>query len=580
MHALSAAPAAPDGVIINPDLRSVENSTIRIRWDLNNPESVSELYFKPLDPNLNLTSFWTGSGPMDDEFAGNSWSINDPQQGGVVVVGRGQVGSWNATFDATGAAVVVIDSVGAQGYHVTTTYRLEANSSLIQVQRSFKFADRPLPSATGFRPYMFRVRQSLGFDRYVIPLAGGTIATGSASSCPSGCARADWAGTWADLQAPGLGPQGVGVALIDGSEAGGGIWIDNDANSTSAYIAATPLNASGALDHDLSVAYGYCLHFGAFQADRGCQEATPPPTATATPIPSSTPTPTETSRPTSTPNGWQAPTGYAHDWAAQKLYTFPLGNFDSRTYVGASGARSVAMDFDATVTTLYGLTEDTKAFGRFDLTTGAFTKIATSTPLSGNWYGFAIDPVTNEAFASSGGEICDHPSLLYRIDLTTGAATYVGDMGLACVMDIAISPNGTMYAHDVETDSIYRIDPTNAHATLIGPTGYDSWGAQGMDFDNEDGRLYMALFMGNIGTHFGTVDLATGHLTDLAFDTNQFGIAIANPVPHAPPAEIPEPTPFLLLLAGLAGLGGYIRRRSVTTRRARASANESEGSER
>ncbi len=312
LHALSAASPTSGGVIIDPDLRIVENSTMKIRWDLDNPEFIRELYFKPFDPNLNLTSFWTGSGSMDDEFAGNSWATGDPQQGGVVVVGRGQVGSWTATTDAAGAAIVSIDSVGVQGYHVTTTYRLEADSSLIQVQRSFKFSDRPLPAANGLRPYMFRVSRALGFDRYVIPLADGTLMTGSATFCRFGCAPSDWTGAWADLQAPGLGPQGVGIALINGPEASPGIWVDNDDNSSTAYIAAALVNASGTLDHDLNVAYGYCLHFGGFQADKGCQEPLPPPTATATStataisIPTSTPTGTPV--PIPTPQGPQPPT--------------------------------------------------------------------------------------------------------------------------------------------------------------------------------------------------------------------------------------------------------------------------------
>ena len=95
---------------------------------MNNPEFVSELYFKPLDPNLNLTSFWTGSGPMDDEFAGNSWSMGDPQGNGVVVVGRGQVGSWEATTDAR---QVRLSSVSTRLAQRATTSRRPIASNLI-----------------------------------------------------------------------------------------------------------------------------------------------------------------------------------------------------------------------------------------------------------------------------------------------------------------------------------------------------------------------------------------------------------------------------------------------------------------
>ena len=264
-----------NGVIIDPNLRLVENSIIRIKWDLQNPELIREFIFRPLDPNLNLTSYWIGSGSFDDEFTGNSWSINDPQSGGTVVVGRGQIGTWTVITDTLGAAVVTIASVGTQGYPVTTTYRIEADSPLIQVQRFFRFTSLSLHATAGFRPYMFRVRRSLGFDQYVIPLTNGTIITGSATSCPYGCDRSDWAGTWADIQAPTLGTSGVGIAFINANEASPGIWVDNDSNSNSAYIAATPLNGIELLNYDVSVAYRYCVHFGSFQEAEECNAAMP-----------------------------------------------------------------------------------------------------------------------------------------------------------------------------------------------------------------------------------------------------------------------------------------------------------------
>jgi hypothetical protein len=73
-----------------------------------------------------------------------------------------------------------------------------------------------------------------------------------------------------------------------------------------------------------------------------------------------------------------------------------------------------------------------------------------------------------------------------------------------------------MYGHDISTDSIYGIDVVTGAATLVGPTGYAANYAQGMDFDNEDGTLYIFLYQGSGANVFGTVDLATGAVTPLA----------------------------------------------------------------
>ncbi len=75
---------------------------------------------------------------------------------------------------------------------------------------------------------------------------------------------------------------------------------------------------------------------------------------------------------------------------------------------------------------------------------------------------------------------------------------------------------GQMYGHDITTDSIYQIDPTTGAATLIGLTGYAANYAQGMDFDNDDGTLYIFLYIGSGSNVYGTVNLTTGAVTPLA----------------------------------------------------------------
>jgi PKD repeat protein len=131
------------------------------------------------------------------------------------------------------------------------------------------------------------------------------------------------------------------------------------------------------------------------------------------------------------------------------------------------------------------------------------------------WTGLSIDPVTGVFYASDS-------SNLYIIDPATGNYTLVGPFGTGLMIDIAMGPNGDMYGHDIGTDSIYWIDPATGAATLIGgPTGYNANYAQGLDFDNEDGTLYIFLYIGSGANVYGIVDLATGGVIPLAVDNPQ-----------------------------------------------------------
>ena len=77
------------------------------------------------------------------------------------------------------------------------------------------------------------------------------------------------------------------------------------------------------------------------------------------------------------------------------------------------------------------------------------------------------------------------------------------------------------YGHDIVTNSIYLVNRNTGGVTLVGPTGYDGNYAQGMDFDNDTGTLYIFLFdLGTFGTIYGTVDLNTGAVTPLSVVPN------------------------------------------------------------
>lgn len=210
--------------------------------------------------------------------------------------------------------------------------------------------------------------------------------------------------------------------------------------------------------------------------------------------------------------------GYAQDigYISDNFVSFPLDNFPGQTVIGTNVNAMYGMDFDPTGTTLYALNDTTDQLGTIDLATGAFTALVACPHPSANWTGLTIDPATGTFYASDA-------TTLYTIDPTIDPciATAIGPFGTSVMIDIAMNTLGEMYGHDIGTDAIYRINPATGAATLIGLTGYTANYAQGMDFDNADGTLYIFLYQGSGANVYGTVNLTTGAVTALATSSPQ-----------------------------------------------------------
>ncbi len=218
-----------------------------------------------------------------------------------------------------------------------------------------------------------------------------------------------------------------------------------------------------------------------------------------------------------------APTDLAYnkDFWNSRFGFHALNNFPGFSVVDASVTDQVfATDFEPTATTLYALNSSPFQLGTYDLTTGAFSLIGTSTPsVAGHnlWSGMAVDPVSGVMYASAIASAVNVPYGLYTLNPTTGAATLVGqDATSTGMIALAMNCAGELFGHDVATDSIYRINPATGAVTLVGPTGFDSNFAQGMDFDNESGALYAWTYQGGGANRFGTIDTTTGALTTLS----------------------------------------------------------------
>lgn len=149
---------------------------------------------------------------------------------------------------------------------------------------------------------------------------------------------------------------------------------------------------------------------------------------------------------------------------------------------------------------------DTMIIYTLDITDATPTLVCTA--------GQAFNGIASDGTTMYGATSLD----LYTIDLVSGTTTAVGSFGTGGLMiDIGIDMDtGICYGHDIATDSIYTIDLTTGAATLIGGTGWAANYAQGMEFDQDNDILYLALFDGAaLYARLCTVDLGTGAATSI-----------------------------------------------------------------
>jgi hypothetical protein len=130
------------------------------------------------------------------------------------------------------------------------------------------------------------------------------------------------------------------------------------------------------------------------------------------------------------------------------------------------------LEYDSNADVLYGISNQasTRALYRINVDTGAATFVGVHgiPGLSG----LAFDPATNRMYAS---EV--FAKALYMIDLTTGLPTFVGPFNVSSIQlgtGLAFHPTLGLFASDNKAgpagdDELFRIDPATGQATLVGP---------------------------------------------------------------------------------------------------------------
>lgn len=232
------------------------------------------------------------------------------------------------------------------------------------------------------------------------------------------------------------------------------------------------------------------------------------------------------------------------------------------------------------------------AFGTMDLSTGVFTFEGNS---GQTLAGLAV--ADGSIFASS---YHTANGTLFLVNPNTGGLTTIGSATGVDYDDFGSTTTGLYAVSCCSTQDLYSIDPATGAATLIGPTGlgYGSWRglstnsgalyfADGPDLYTLNtttgaatlvgafgGSAEMGVLLTEDGVFYGgddtnntldTIDPSTGLATagpspSASFEGSFYGLA-PFPVPGGVPAATPEPSSFLLLGTGLAGLLWMARRK-------------------
>ncbi len=165
----------------------------------------------------------------------------------------------------------------------------------------------------------------------------------------------------------------------------------------------------------------------------------------------------------------------------------------------------------------YAVRYGTFEFYRIDTTTGVLTQIGTMTGVTSPT-GMAWDYTTNQMYVlnlnSTSGTV-----QLGTLNLTTGVWTGIGSPATSgTIIDIGINNAGMVYGHRFTTSTsnseIVSINKTTNAVTLIGPTGFIGYYAQGMAFDHTTDSCFLSAYnYSTSAAELRSVNLSTGATT-------------------------------------------------------------------
>jgi hypothetical protein len=174
------------------------------------------------------------------------------------------------------------------------------------------------------------------------------------------------------------------------------------------------------------------------------------------------------------PNATSAATAICYAQAAGATDLISQFNLSTGAAIGTPVADNFSFNGLAYVgSTLYGTSAS--SLRTLNPVTGASVAIGltgVANPISGlAWNGTTM-------YGIEGGSVSAN---LYTINLSTGAATLVGNTGFTAG-SLQFGPDGNLYGGGDSSDGghLYRVNQTTGAATLVGPSGYPSAGLTGL----------------------------------------------------------------------------------------------------
>jgi DNA-binding beta-propeller fold protein YncE len=169
--------------------------------------------------------------------------------------------------------------------------------------------------------------------------------------------------------------------------------------------------------------------------------------------------------------------------------------------------------------TLYGLTTfattPPNALVRIDPESGAFTTVGSTgmpTLIEGD---LAFHPSTNELY---GIQDMSAGNRLFRVDVSTGAATVIGDFGSSVrghsdVSAMEFDGAGNLYAIDTAQQLVYAVDLATARILRSAPLSVPLGGSAGLAYHRDQETFYVADgYTGGTNTLY-RLDVHSGRLT-------------------------------------------------------------------